>query len=501
MQSLAQRVALSLLLSAVGSTALAATKPDPPLLIPLEPLGVPAVQPKLLAAGATLYTVNFVDDTHLLLTYFTRGLLPRLPDADASDYDGLVAGVLLELPSGKELARTEWRVRDRNTYLWPLGHGRFLFRVRSTLTILDPLHDGFKSELFGNLPRRIGYITTSPGADLLSIETLPPLKRATPGQATIAFEDDRPNRPVVEIYFYRLALEGGRLEHKAAGALAAANLIAVPANASGFLKSTHESPAVYNFDYVSHDGKTKELAPFDTSCTPHAHWISRSEFVAFGCQVAGGKPTLAGFNMKGENAWINVLNGQQLTPSIVPSPESGRFAFERVTVSGTATNLENLLPEEMTGQEINVFQSYDGHLLQKVSASPIQRAGQNFDLSPSGNALAVIQNGAIAVYKLPALTAKDQAQLKRNQATEPPTSTARIQLTSAPAGVKAPAAEAAAEVLPGATESVPAQMPTPGAERTNVVGDVPLERRKPPTLYDPEHPPQKGDAKPKNQLL
>lgn len=496
-----------LLLLLLLPAARAANKPDAPILIPLDPLGVPAPQTKMLAAGATLYTVNFVDDTHLLLTYFTRGLMARLPDADANDYDGLVAGVLLELPSGKVLSRTEWRVRDRNTYLWPLGHGHFLFRIRSRLTILDPLGnlasgDAFKPELFGSLTRRIGYVTTSPGADLLSIETLPPLKHATEGQAVVAFEDEQPGRPLVEIYFYRLTMEGGHLEHKAAGALAAANLIAIPANANGYLSSVKESDAVYDFDFVSHDGKKVELAPFDTSCTPHAHWISGSDFVAFGCQVGAAKATLAGFNLKGENAWISVLNGQQLPPSIVPSPASGRFALARVLVSATATSLENLLPEEMQGQEISVVQAYDGRQLQKLNASPVQRAGQNFDLSPNGLELAVIQNGNIAVYKLPPLNNKDQAALKLAHAMEPPSNQGKIHLNSVPitaqaASKPADSAPAAVELLPGATAAA-SPPPTTAAERTNIVGDVPVERRKPPTLYDPDHPPQAGDAKPKN---
>ncbi len=495
----------------VAATALAATKPDPPILIPLEPLGVPTPQAKMLAAGATLYTVNFVDNTHLLLTYFTRGLITRLPDADANDYDGLVAGVLLELPSGKELARTEWRVRDRNTYLWPLGHGRFLFRVRSRLTTLDPMGnlasgEAFKPELFGNIPRRIGYITTSPGGDLLAIETLPPLKpRATEGQASIAFEDEQPHRPDVEVYLYRMSLAGNRLEHKVAGALAAGNLIGIPANASGYLSAVKESAAVYNFDFISHDGKKRELSPFDTTCAPHAHWISRSEFVAFGCQVGGTKPTLAGFNLKGENAWISVLGGQQLAPSILPSPEAGRFALSRVLVSATALNLENLVADETTAQEVTIFQAYDGRLLMKQNATPIQRAGQNFDLSPNGMALAVVQSGNIAVYKLPALNGKDQSALKLATAMEPPPNEARIHLNSTPIHAPGDAGSAEArktepvpESLPGATAtSTPAPV-TPGAEHTNVVGDVPVERRKPPTLYDPDHPPKPGDAKPKN---
>jgi hypothetical protein len=496
-----QRAACGLLLL-LAPAAWAATKPEPPLLIPLDPLGVPAPQPKLLAAGATLYTLNFVDDTHVLLTYFTRGLLTRLPDAEASDYDGLVAGVLLELPTGKVLAQTEWRVRDRNTYLWPLGHGRFLFRVRSVLTVLDPLGnlasgEAFKAEPFATMPRRIGYITTSPGADLLSIETVPPLKHATGGQASVAFDDEQPRRPDVEISFYRLTVKDGHLHHDLAGTLAANNLIAIPANADGYLMSLKESDAVYNFDFVSHDGKKLELSPFDTSCTPHAYWISRSEFVAFGCQVSGGKPTLAGFNLKGENAWISVLGGQQLAPSIVASPASGRFALQRIVLSATAQNVENLLPEEMTGQEITVFQSYDGQPLQKVNATPIQRGGQNFDLAPGGQALAVLQNGNIAVYKLPALTPKDQQALKLAKAMEPAPNTGSILLNSVPVS-HAAEATAAAAALPSGTAAAKVAPPATGAERSNTVGDVAPERRTPPSLYDADHPPQPGDARPKN---
>lgn len=491
-----------LLLLALAAAAHAATKPEPPILIPLAPLGVPAPQPKLLAAGATMYTLDFVDDTHVLLTYFTRGLLSRLPDADANDYDGLVAGVLLELPSGKELARTQWRVRDRNPYLWPVGHGHFLLRVRSTLTMLDPLGnlaggDAFKPEPFANMPRRIGYITSSPGGDLLSIETIPALApRASQSQAAVAIDGDRSGRPPVEISFYRMSLESGHLNHQAAGAVGANNLVAVPANASGYLLSVKESPAVYNFDYIAHDGKKLELAPFDTNCTPHAYFISRSDFVAFGCQVGGIKPTLAGFNLKGENAWISVLGGQQLPPSITASPESGRFALNRVLITATAENVENLQPEEMTAQEITVIQSYDGRQLQKVNAGPIQRAGHNFDLSPNGLSLAVLQSGNLAIYKLPALSGKDQAALKLARAMEPAPNAARIHLNAGAAAARAEAQTSVAETLPGAVTITAPQPTSTGAERANMVGDVPIERRKRPTLYDPEHPRQPGDAKP-----
>ena len=58
-----------------------------------------------------------------------------LPDDD----DRTIGACLVELPSGKVLARTEWRDHDRLQYLWNLGHGRFLLRVRDRLTMIAPM--------------------------------------------------------------------------------------------------------------------------------------------------------------------------------------------------------------------------------------------------------------------------------------------------------------------------------------------------------------------------
>ena len=125
-----------------------------------------------------MFTVNFIDDTHLLLTYNTHGLLARLPDVTPDDDDRLIAAELIELPSGKVLASTKWRTRDRLRYLWPLTHGLFLLRVRSRLTVIDPLGhlsstDPFQPQAFLEFSRRIGYIAVSPGGDLLTVETVP----------------------------------------------------------------------------------------------------------------------------------------------------------------------------------------------------------------------------------------------------------------------------------------------------------------------------------------
>ena len=88
--------------------------------------------------------------------------------------------------------------------------------------------------------------------------------------------------------------------------------------------------------------------------------------------------------MKGEEPWLSALNGQQVSPVIVAAPAAGRFAVSRTLVGGNAVDMESLTSDDLTTQEITVMQNHDGRALLKVQASPIQRAGQNFDLSPDG---------------------------------------------------------------------------------------------------------------------
>src|SRR5215469_4887546 len=113
--------------------------PQPAVSIPLEPLGYEPLTTQFMLAGSSMLTVHFVDEQHLLLTYNSKRLLKRLPDCPPEDQDRVIEALLLELPTGKVLARTEWRVHDREQYLWNLGKGRFLLRVRGTLATFAPM--------------------------------------------------------------------------------------------------------------------------------------------------------------------------------------------------------------------------------------------------------------------------------------------------------------------------------------------------------------------------
>ena len=96
-------------------------------------------------------------------------------------FEAVAPPVLLELPTGKVLARTTWHFRDHGQYLFPIAHGRFLLRTREKLVILAPLlhlavGKPFAEEPFLEFKRKIGYVSVSPGGDLLMIETTRPAR-------------------------------------------------------------------------------------------------------------------------------------------------------------------------------------------------------------------------------------------------------------------------------------------------------------------------------------
>ena len=133
-------------------TTVFARGPEAPIRIPLENFGFQPLPTQFLLNGSSMLTLHYVDDKHLLLTFVAHRLIPRLPDEPEDDQDRIVDAVLLEIPSGRILARTSWHLHDHAQYLWNLGHGHFLLRVRDILTTFAPLANLSTSEPFAQQP-------------------------------------------------------------------------------------------------------------------------------------------------------------------------------------------------------------------------------------------------------------------------------------------------------------------------------------------------------------
>jgi hypothetical protein len=519
LQSLLDKALLCLFLFAAP---LLAKGPEPPLRIPLQNFGFQSISNEFLLNGSSMFTVHYVDDKHLLLTFVVHRLIPRLPDEPNDDLDRIVDALLLELPTGKILARTSWHLHDHAQYLWNLGHGHFLLRVRDTLTTIAPLANLATAEPFTRQPflesadRHLAALIPSPEGDLLIIESV---KRKPPhsGIRTSAVGPPAPpaEKQPIQIDFLRLKVtaDGGAVQGAFAGAVQSDNTGDVPVTTAGYLAVVDQGRPHWAFDFHSFAGKVNELSPFDSTCSPVPIFVSHSEFIAFGCRGGQTMQQIGGFNMRGEEMWEQGLFGDFIAPSLSFAPAGGRFALGRITLRNSVVSDQPISIDEVSGQSVVVYQTGSGKQLLRADCSPVERAGQNFALSPNGLGLVVIHAGDLEIYNLPPLTDKDQTDLKLARSSAPAEDNLPVHFTShdpSTGGGSDPHPESRADLQP-----VPAAAPTaantqpdtnlqqptakpietppvalppamnqaPDAPPSNANDPAPESRRAPPTLY------------------
>jgi hypothetical protein len=501
----------------LAATPLFARVPEPTLRIPLENLGFQPLSPQLLLNGSSMLTVHYVDDKHLLFTFVTHRLIPRLPDEPEDDQDRMVDAVLLELPTGKILARTSWHLHDHAQYLWNLGHGHFLLRVRDTLTTFAPLANLSAGNPFTQYPflvsaeRRLSALILSPESDLLIIESV---KRTPPEQKpkTPLFGPTPPPAPKladkdpVQVNFYRLHSEddSSAVNVSFAGAVASRNTGDIPATTAGYLAVVDQGHQHWAFDFHSYAGKTAELSPFDSSCSPAPLFVSHSEFIAFGCRGGQSMQQIGGFNMRGEEMWEQGLFGDFIAPSMAYAPARGRFALSRIMLRHSAIPDQMISNDEVSSQTVIVYQTGTGKQLIHADCSPVERAGQNFTLSPNGLALAVVHFDAIEIYNLPPLTDKDEAELKLAQTSAPAENNLPVRFTaqaasSTDADATAPQSSSQPTAAPTATADTPPPSNQPAPSPQPPAPTPEAAQPLPPALNEPPASQPSGDPSPEQQ--
>ncbi|HEV2618498.1 MAG TPA: hypothetical protein VGU23_01000, partial [Acidobacteriaceae bacterium] len=372
--------------------------------------------------------------------------------------------------------------------------------------------------LVGN-DRHIVAVLISPDKDLLTVETTG--FAMSSDETSEGFSIDP---APVEIRFYRLSGNNtGELRVTPAGTIRTQTAVALPISAAGRLEMVQDGKNGWLFNFDEHGGKVDQLAGFVTTCLPQPMLVGHGDFVAFGCHGLNNASDLAGFNMKGEQMWQENFIDMQTSPTFAFAPDAGRFALGRVLVNGGFDPDGPLPASAVTGQEVRVYQSYDGRLLFHIDCTPVVRAGHNFALSEDGMRLAVVreaavrhaatadfaayvqQEPAVEVYTLPQLSAEDRAAVKEAEKLAPVDMGAPIDVALArrlrteqsnPAMAQTGVAEAAADEAQPSQPSLPGETAAGGAQSGGSIpvmeGDVPTSGpRKPPTLYAPNEKPQK----------
>ena len=515
----------------LATAAGAARQPDFLARVELGPMGYEGLQSDYLLAGSPMLTVDFVDDTHLLVTFEVRRLMKRETKPQPGESDRTVEACLVEIPGGKVLARAEWRLHDRSQYLWNLGDGRFLLRVHDELSVFSPMagapDDAFRMSPFLETQRHVVAILVSADHDLLTVESV---KRPDAAAGDISVHVGADPTPV-QINFFRLKTDDA--DHKlvavSAGAIRTKAAVALPMTTAGYLDVLEGGKSTWYFNFDEHAGKVNELLAFDTTCFPRSVFVGHSEFVAFGCKGGDERRMFAGFNLRGEEMWQQGFYESYAAPTFSFAPAAGRFALGRTIVALPMGDDALLTPSIVNSQEVRVYQAHDGRVLFRMDCTPVEPAGHNFDLSPDGLKIALVREievhhkgtkdtaaytdkeAGVEIYALPPLTDKDQSEVKALAINAPADTGAAIDAALARlaasksnaqakgVGTITPAQNAPgpALVAPPATPNADSAAQQPAAQLGDVPNETqPGEPRKPPTLYGPD---EKPEQKPKNK--
>jgi hypothetical protein len=497
-----------------GGVARAADKTVPAVKLSLESLGVPQVSTSFLDVGSSMLTIHMLDDAHVLVTFSKRGLVPRVENDPKEDDDRIVAGEVIELPSGKVVARTEWHMHDHARYLWSLGRGRFLLRIGNSMSTFAPLArlneaEPFRRVAFQGRHGRPSAIYVSEDGEMLTVAA----QVTAPGSRPVIDVGD-----TVEVHqdlttvmdFYRLKGTGSDaapLELVSAGSVKSPMPFYLPLDSRGYLWPVEVGNNMWAVTFDDMQGKTAPMGRLQSSCTPRLEMVSHSEFLALTCRGQDDKVRMASYGLDAQMTWQEDF-GDFGPPVFGYAPAAGRFAMSRkvdATVMGPQLNGALMAGQPTVAtpdkQEVRVYQTSSGDLLLKTDATPAFKTAENFSLSEDGTELAVVRENALEVFKLPALTAHNKEDLEDVAKFAPPEDSGPVVLALLTGRSEAPRGRTAKSSVPVAPATVPAPEPAALADLSESV-DAPAKtagpaapKRKAPTLLLPGEKAEFGGSK------
>lgn len=473
----------------VGGAAAQKKKQGPWVQISLDSLGFPGVSPLFLSAGSSMLTVDFLDSSHLLVTYSMRTLVRRLPGDPVDDDDRIVAGEVLDLPSGHIAARTEWHMHDYRRYLWKLGHGRFLMRIGRQMYTMDPLanlgsKDPFMRTVFPGRVVPPSVVEVSPEGEVLTLETVIHPQRDSGTNVVLGDQDTAGGATTTLIDFFRVEdARDGRVgfDLKPAGDVLSAAPLLLPVDGDGFLTAEPVDNADWAVTFEGFGGKKMDLGKVVSSCRPRLQMTSQSEYVVLTCLGSDDHIKLASYGLDGHETWEEVV-GDVGTPVFWYAPAASRFAMGHIHVDVSPLTPGAVAVAAAPTQEVRVYQNASGNLLLRVECRPVFKTSENFDLSADGMMAAAVRDGMIDVYKLPPLSKSDLEDMAEVRKVAPPVGTGNVVLTSLTTPVKVEDAEAvrqaaaAALAMSAVAPSLPRKAPSllkPGEKPEFGGGDEP----------------------------
>ncbi len=387
------------------------TPPDPPHIratvqpsfsIPAEPLGFASPGDFYLGMRNTLVSLDFLDEDHLLFTFRVPALIHREASSNEAHDERRIRAVVLRLPTGAVEAETIWSVHDHARYLYMLDHGQFLIRDRDSLFLGDP---SLQLKPFLHFPGPVLWVEIDPSRQYFVTGTTEPKGRKSeagevtspPTAAEHVDSDQQPSGEDSEMVLRILRRNDGHvmLVSRVRGA------VHLPINDEGYLESLRGRGTIWDLNLNHFTGGSTILGKVDSVCSPMLDFISPSLFLATTCG-SSGEPRLVAMSTAGHRLWEDPSLGPSVWPLLVSGSNGSRIARETLMATHSVNASAPLGTEDIKGQDVQIIDAANGKVVLRAAASPVLDAGGNVAISPTARRVAVLMEGAIQVFDLPA---------------------------------------------------------------------------------------------------
>jgi hypothetical protein len=372
----------------------------PSFSIAVEPLGFSAPGPIYLGQRNSLASLDFLDDNRLLFTFRVPGLIHR--EAGGGGDERQIRAVVLALPTGTVTADALWTVHDRVRYLWMLKDGHFLLRDGDGLkqgdaTLdLKPLLHFPGSLLWLEMDPTQQYLVTNSREPASAMQRPGDVPSPPTAQARIAV-DGQKTGAAPDLVVRILRRESGEVMLVSRVRTA----VHLPINADGYVESLRSNLEQWMLNLNFFGGGTKVIGRVNSTCSPSFDFISQRELLVTACDGGGGHKLMA-IGMDGRRLWEDSSSPQAIWPMLVMAGDGSRLVRETLAVNHVVNAYTPLDTEDIKGQLVRVIDAASGKTALEAWASPALDAGGNVAISPDGLRVAVINEGAIEVYDLPA---------------------------------------------------------------------------------------------------
>jgi VWFA-related protein len=355
--------------------------------------------------GAWHFTVSFLDEERLLVSFEGNGVVRRLPGCPRTHEDRIVHAVVVDAKSGAVLHQVKWYLHDRRQYLWPLAFGNMLLRRGESLFELD---------------RDLNEKQILDVAGLFLADVTPDGQQIIVGSAvsrnqTKDGEKAQPAKYQVRLLdpLSLLVLETIPLERS----------VAPKVTSKGYADVVLKKGWTWLVRFGPEGKPRLPITRVRSSCIPDVE-VSRENALLIGrCTTAQDRYVISSFTSGGQFLWRQKWPEQLNSPVISHSMSGARFALSSVEVlkqsdPGHKDSDEEKAPE-IRLSKVEVFNSATGTSVFRVETQPAVVVGGNVALSPDGMTLAVLRDAHVELYKLGSLDKDEAAKLAALRAGTP----------------------------------------------------------------------------------